>query len=400
MAITRTAIIDDDGTGNTGTVFEDLWKQELYDQIDAEVAAVAAALAATIPATPVAVNKGGTGVATLTNHGVLLGPGTAAVAVSAAGTAGQVLTSNGASADPTWQDAGGVDRSLCQGRLTLTSGLAVTPADVAAATSIYWTPFVGNQIALYDGSAWQLLTFSELTLALGTMTAGIGYDVFAYINAGVVAIEKVAWNSATARHASGTYASVHPLQDGVKVKSTNGTAIDATRRYLGAFYALTTTTTEDSAANRLLSNYYNLRCRPIRRLPTTDTWTYTTNTFRQANADGANQVAVFVGVAEVALQLSLEVLASNNGTGNTIYVAFGEDSTTTPATGCRMTPKYTFTVTGAYVAPAAMLVKNPAIGYHFYAWLEKATAGGSTTWRGDGGGGTDEQSGIGGFIEG
>jgi hypothetical protein len=46
---------------------------------------------------------GGTGAATLTNHGVLLGQGTSAVAATAAGTAGQRLRSNGASADPTWE---------------------------------------------------------------------------------------------------------------------------------------------------------------------------------------------------------------------------------------------------------------------------------------------------------
>lgn len=49
---------------------------------------------------------GGTGAATLTAHGVLIGNGTGAVAVTTAGTAGQVLTSNGAALDPTWQAAG------------------------------------------------------------------------------------------------------------------------------------------------------------------------------------------------------------------------------------------------------------------------------------------------------
>ena len=41
MAITRTPIIDDDGTGTTGTVINNAWKQELYDQIDAADAAAA-----------------------------------------------------------------------------------------------------------------------------------------------------------------------------------------------------------------------------------------------------------------------------------------------------------------------------------------------------------------------
>lgn len=38
MAITRTAIVDDDGSGTTGTVCDNTWKQELYDQIDDAIA--------------------------------------------------------------------------------------------------------------------------------------------------------------------------------------------------------------------------------------------------------------------------------------------------------------------------------------------------------------------------
>ena len=34
MPITRTPIVDDDGSGTTGTVLNNAWKQELYNQID------------------------------------------------------------------------------------------------------------------------------------------------------------------------------------------------------------------------------------------------------------------------------------------------------------------------------------------------------------------------------
>lgn|SRR5262245_57130549 len=43
MAITRTPIVDDDGTGTTGTVIDNAWKQQFYDQIDGAVGAVFAA---------------------------------------------------------------------------------------------------------------------------------------------------------------------------------------------------------------------------------------------------------------------------------------------------------------------------------------------------------------------
>jgi hypothetical protein len=34
MAITRTSMVDDDGSGTTGTIINNAWKQELYGQID------------------------------------------------------------------------------------------------------------------------------------------------------------------------------------------------------------------------------------------------------------------------------------------------------------------------------------------------------------------------------
>lgn len=62
------------------------------------------------------VANGGHGVGTLAAHGVIVGNGTSAVAVTGAGTAGQVLTSNGAAADPTFQAVGGT------GTVTATAG--------------------------------------------------------------------------------------------------------------------------------------------------------------------------------------------------------------------------------------------------------------------------------------
>ena len=42
MPITRTPIVDDDGTGTTGTVLDNAWKQELYGQIDGALGKIAA----------------------------------------------------------------------------------------------------------------------------------------------------------------------------------------------------------------------------------------------------------------------------------------------------------------------------------------------------------------------
>lgn len=132
------------------------------------------------------------------------------------------------------------------GRLTLTSGTPVTTSDVTGATSIYYTPYVSNVITLWDGYRWRPIEFSEYTLALGTLTSGKPYDVFAYLSSGVLALEMLAWTNDTTR------ATAITIQDGRYCKSG-----DKTRLYLGTFYTTATTTTEDSQANRYLWNMYN-----------------------------------------------------------------------------------------------------------------------------------------------
>jgi hypothetical protein len=69
----------------------------------------------------IAVGNGGTGAATLTAHGVVLGNGTSAVAVTSAGTAGQPLLSGGASADPSF-GALDISTSAVTGTLPIARG--------------------------------------------------------------------------------------------------------------------------------------------------------------------------------------------------------------------------------------------------------------------------------------
>ena len=56
--------------------------------------------------TDLVVGDGGTGVSSLTDHGVLFGSGAAAISASSAGTAGQPLLSGGAGTDPDWGTLG------------------------------------------------------------------------------------------------------------------------------------------------------------------------------------------------------------------------------------------------------------------------------------------------------
>lgn len=273
------------------------------------------------------------------------------------------------------------------GRLTLTTAVPVTSADVTAATTLFFTPYQGNLLWLFDGNRWLPIPFAEISIAVPATTSQM-YDVFAYSNAGAATLELLAWTNDTTR------ATALTTQNGVYVK-TGAT----TRRYLGSFRTTTVSgQTEDSATKRYVWNYYNRMRRPLVRIETTASWTYTTDTWRQANAAAANQVEVVIGLQEATLQLGVTGAASNGGAGVNIGVALGEDSTTTPAIGVGGSKQNA--VGGiSDILPFTLSPRLTAIGRHFYAWLERSQASGTTTWY-SANGQAFIQSGIAGWIEG
>lgn len=263
-----------------------------------------------------------------------------------------------------------VDNRICDGRLTLTTGTAVTTADVTGATSAFFTPYTGNRIVLYDGTNWNMRTFSEITISLAGLTASRPYDVFAYDNAGVVTIETLVWTNATTR------ATALALQDGVLSKSGQ-----TTRRYIGSIYINGSGgQTDDTLTKRYVYNYLNRAIRTLQRLETTSTWNYTTATYRQANGAAANQVEVMVGVAEDAIDIGV-FSAAEGATASFIAVGVGLDSTSAVASGCiQQTPRIGATSTTHLCA--AYLKTVPTVGLHTFTWLEWSTASGTTTWQG------------------
>lgn len=157
------------------------------------------------------------------------------------------------------------------GRLTLESGVPISATDQLAKTTIYYTPYVHNVIRLWNGSRWVSVEFAETSIALGTLTANIGYDVFAYLDGGVLALELLAWTNETTRATDVT------LQDGRYCK--NG---DKTRLLLGSFYTDTATTTVNAKSKRFLYNFYNKTTVDSSGSGSTS-HTYTTATLREFN---------------------------------------------------------------------------------------------------------------------
>lgn len=170
--------------------------------------------------------------------------------------------------------------SVCQGRLTGTSGSPITLGAATSITTLYFTPVNGNLIGLHNGSStWTILPFTELSLAVPATTNTV-YDVFAYNNNGTVAIESLVWTNTTTR------ATAIVFQDGVPVKSG-----DSTRRLIGTFAtgAVSGETTDDGSTGRLVYNLYNQVPRHFQKAPTNASWTHSAyGTWRNINNDATD----------------------------------------------------------------------------------------------------------------
>lgn len=265
---------------------------------------------------------------------------------------------------------GGASPAICEGRLTLTSGTAITTSDVTAAGTLYFTPYNGNRIGLYSGSAWAISTFSELSLAL-TLTDATNYDVFLDDDATTLSV--VAWTNATTR------ATALVLQDGIAVKSG-----DTTKRYLGTIRASGTNTTEDSLAKRFVFNAYHRRQRPMKVIETTDSWTYGTASWRAANNSTANKVSYVCGLSEDPVEATVNVRITN-GAGS---VGIGVDSST--ANSAQL---FTDINVSLAVMNSASYQGFPGIGYHDLYWIEYGRVA-TVSFFGDAGIPTSNQGGL------
>jgi len=310
----------------------------------------------------------------------------------------------------------------CNGRLTLTTVTPVTTADVTAATTVYFTPYLGDYIALYDGSNWVIRNFTEIHIDLtetqnGTTTNGnkvitgltdtsqlivgmlaTGTGIGAAPNA-IASIDSptqvtLSVNSTASATVAVTFKAVVSLphdifafdnagtvklemvawtntttratalafQNGVYVK--NGAT---TRRYLGTI--CTTTTggqTEDSLTSRFVWNYYNSQIRRIKKTGSAS-YPYTTGTWRQGNNTAANKIEVVIGVVKDVLCLENYYGAINiqNGIGINVTNANNADTQ-----GINQS-------TTLYASIVARLNHYPALGYTYYAMTEYGASSGA-----------------------
>lgn len=337
-----------------------------------------------------------TGILTLTNGASLVLPGGAnittaagdyaifrgyaagvvrcAVYQKASGTA--VVSSGGGSGSP----------SIPQGRITLTTVTPVLTGNVSGATTVYYTPYTGQYVPIYSGSAWVMTDVGgELSQATtdtikspAACTTNSNYDLFVWNDGGTYRCTRgPAWSSDTSRGTgagttelqaiSGIYTNKNAIGSG-----TNGPAANR-GTYVGTIRTNGTSTVDfnlgasavgGTAGFIGLWNQYNRVGWAANPQDSTASWSYGTASWRAVDASNAMRVSFVCGQNEGIVD------AIYNGVCNVSSAAggygLGYDSTTALATGS--TPGAALVAgTSSAVAVYAGL---PGLGFHYIQALE------------------------------
>lgn len=251
-----------------------------------------------------------------------------------------------------------------QGRLTLSSTLPVPTSDVTAATTLYYLPYNGGYISIYNGTAWGLIQIPSAGVNISVpSTTNTNYDVFALdAGAGSLTLELVAWTNNTTR------ATAIVRQDGVYCKQG-----ELTKRYVGTIRTTGVSgQCEDSQSKRFCWNAYNQVERFLLVTDTTDTWAYGTAAWRQARASTANQVELVVGLSEHAAEFT--VVAS--GFTNSGFAATGIGINSTSANSAQTRGGQAGS--GGIATMVSKYRGYLSIGYSYVAWLEIGSAAGGS----------------------
>lgn len=289
--------------------------------------------------------------------------------------------------------------TLPSGRLTLTSGAPVMTSNVGSSATVYYTPYDGNLVPIYNGTAFVLTAFTELSNVLANSSAGKAgpaagaasknYDLFAWSDSGTVRLTRgAAWNSDTARSAT----TENDLQriNGIPVNLnaiTNGPAagvgtyVGSIRTDSGGATVTWNTGGVDTPAVLNVWNCYNRRRVAGLASVSTDTWNYTTNTIRAANGANTMRASSVTGLQEdfFRAQYSQRVVGAGI---NGALIGIGLDSTTTLSGRVA----YIATEAGGNTAlPVHASLESQLLGFHFMQACERGDSAVAATFAGDGG---------------
>ena len=238
------------------------------------------------------------------------------------------------------------------GRLTLTTATPYLSAAVIAATSILFTPVNGNQAPLWNGTAWTLASFTELSCLLSDSTkspagavAASCYDLFIWQSSGTWVLSRgPVWTNVTTRSAGTQVSRIAGFLSN-SVTITNGPAAGY-GLYVGTIATDTggaTVTfnpipaaasggpaTVGAPAGSWIGfwNEFNRIVVGAVAQDSKSSWTDTTTSYRAADGSNNNRITHVSGESEDTSVIAYDISAANTGSGAGQAVGIGVNSVT------------------------------------------------------------------------
>jgi hypothetical protein len=287
-----------------------------------------------------------------------------------------------------------------KGRLTLTSNTPVMIADVVNSSNVYFTPYKGKSLDIFDGNSWKPYTFSELHLILDATNHVIGniYDIYTFKDSGVIKIGAgPAWaNSVAGSSSRGTGAGTTEIDksqglwtNSNQINLINNSVVYSnvavnTALYVGSLY-----TTYNAAASMQFnpgaasggSNSYLALYNPYNKVSISSYssesaggFTTTNATPEPLNGSTHNRINVLDGLGDIFVELnwSSYVICPGGGVQSGIDVIRNAIS----GFGSNLTPRTQFN--GLIILPGNN-TWTPLLGFSYYQLLQ-FTSGGTATY--------------------
>lgn len=228
-----------------------------------------------------------------------------------------------------------------QGRVTLTTATPVMVATVSGATTVYYTPYVGNMVPIYDGTNMVPTVVAEVSQATTDTTkspAAVAatkvYDLFVWNDAGTIRCTRgPAWTNSTTRGYTFT------MVNGILLNTTAVTNGPGASRgtWVGTIASNASSTIDyifgasASGGTASVLNVWNTYNRVFTATTVTDSgaaYSYASATTRQARASAGNQISFVLGAQEDGVNFHYST-NTDSGAAGAAVTGVGFDSTTT-----------------------------------------------------------------------
>ena len=209
--------------------------------------------------------------------------------------------------------------SIPQGRLTLQTATPVMITTQAAKTTIYYTPYTGMLVPIYNGTVFTMTsigaelsqTTTDTTKSPAAVAANSNYDLFVWSDTGgtMRCTRGPAWTSATARSAgtalvmvNGIWLNNAAITNGPA--ASRGTYVGTVRSNASSQIDWTYGTVAAGGGAGVFGvwNAYNRRLVISQSSNSVDNWTYNSTTVRAANASTTFRHSFVCGLAEDAFE--------------------------------------------------------------------------------------------------